>query len=130
CSRKCAASDKPTGYQTRTKKAACERCGGEFIVYNRRQRRCVSCREVPLQDIPCAVCGKPVKKVGRKTCSTSCAGRFRHTQRKKSVRARCAGPAGPCASGQALWDAFHAPGHEVDPSRTRLPLNRQERMRP
>lgn len=72
CSPECGVAVRANGYSTRTKKANCERCHSSFVVYNRRQTRCERCRQIPLEDIPCAICGQPVKKIGRKTCSIRC----------------------------------------------------------
>jgi hypothetical protein len=73
CSRVCAAKDpNNSGYATRTTFRACERCDTEFLVYTKRQTRCVPCRTLRIEPVPCAICSTPVWKIGSETCSRSC----------------------------------------------------------
>lgn len=82
CSRHCSARGKPSGYKTRTTTAPCEKCGRSFIVYTCRQTRCRRCRGKPLHKIPCVICGRSVKKTGRRACSPSCGVALGHRSRK------------------------------------------------
>lgn len=81
CSKQCAAPFRRNGYATRTRKIACERCGGEFTPYNRRVLGCVSCRDLRITPSQCVVCGSPVYKQKSVTCSRACNVKLGHRHR-------------------------------------------------